>query len=549
MSEKNSNCKGFMPVIITILVLLGILAFSIYYLNHYYIHKIIYNSPNHFEPYLEDVIHKSFLYSAIFLLVGFVVAAYAVYFINKKFIKRLDILSDVMQSIDKGNLSARAPEYPSGAQCGISITVNHMMEQVDSTISRFFFASTNIVGASNHLLSLYHEISDKVHHVNNSVSGVNTSADELIAKGENVLNMCHEASASINDCNKDAVEGKGIITENKESIEAISEGINSIVEVVEGFKVQSESIGQIVHDINDIAEQTNLLALNAAIEAARAGDHGRGFAVVADEVRKLASKTADSTHEISKVIQELQGRIKDVNMSVQNSVDLVDKGISLSDQSVEAVDNMARNIMNVSEKINGIVTTKEEESNAIREVTLNTADINTQTGDILKTVAESASAGENLIGLANNITKLASGFNSDRMKVFMPWTKELEFGIEVIDTQHKKLIDLINKLYDSMKTNKGLDHLLPVYDELLEYTVYHFDFEEDFIDKNGYEHVPNHRQLHEKLKSEVMSQRDKFVNGEAVIGFNLLSFLEDWVRSHILIQDRKYVDFIMSKKK
>jgi methyl-accepting chemotaxis protein/hemerythrin len=182
-------------------------------------------------------------------------------------------------------------------------------------------------------------------------------------------------------------------------------------------------------------------------------------------------------------------------------------------------------------------------------VTLNTADINTQTGDILKTVDESASAGENLLGLANNITKLASGFRSERMKVFMPWTKELEFGIEVIDTQHKKLIDLINNLYNSMKSNKGLDSLLPVYDELLEYTVYHFDFEEDFIKKNGYEHVPNHRQLHEKLKADVMAQREKFVSGEAVIGFNLLSFLEDWVRNHILIQDRKYADVILAKKK
>ncbi|MGD9808244.1 MAG: bacteriohemerythrin [Deferribacterales bacterium] len=549
MSKDKNNCKGFMPVIITILTLLGILAFSIYYLNHHYIHKLIINSPNRYEPYLENVIHNSFLYSGIFLFLGFIVAAYAVYFINKKFIKRLNILSDVMQSIDKGNLSARAPEYPTGAQCGISVTVNHMMEQVDSTISRFFFASTNIVGASNHLLSLYHEISDKVHHVNSSVSAVNISADELVSRGESVMEMCHEASSSISDCNKDAAEGKGIIMENKESIEAISKGINSIVEVVEGFKIQSESIGQIVHDINEIAEQTNMLALNAAIEAARAGDHGRGFAVVADEVRKLASKTADSTHEISKVIQELQGRIKDVTTSVQNSVDLVDKGISLSDRSVEAVDNIARNIMNVSDKIDGIVTSKEEESTAIRDVTLNTADINTQTGDILKTVDESASAGENLLGLANNITKLASGFRSERMKVFMPWTKELEFGIEVIDTQHKKLIDLINNLYNSMKSNKGLDSLLPVYDELLEYTVYHFDFEEDFIKKNGYEHVPNHRQLHEKLKADVMAQREKFVSGEAVIGFNLLSFLEDWVRNHILIQDRKYADIILAKKK
>lgn len=546
--SDNKNCKGFLPVIITILSLLGVLAFSIYYLNHNYIVKLVMKIPDSNAAYTQNVIKNSFIYSGAFLFVGFIIAMYAVYFINKKFIKRLEKLSDVMQSIDKGDLSVRAPEYKSGAQCGISITVNHMMEHVDSTISRFFFASTNIVGASEHLLSMYKQISSKVDNVNNSVAGVNASAEELITRGENVLQMCHASSSSIADCNKDADEGKEIIMENKESIEAISEGINSIVEVVEGFKVQSESIGQIVHDINDIAEQTNLLALNAAIEAARAGDHGRGFAVVADEVRKLASKTADSTHEIGKVITELQSRINDVNKSVQNSVSLVDKGIELSDKSVAAIDNIAKNVMHVSEQINGIVTSKEEEASALRDVTVNTSEINSQTGDILKAVDESASAGENLLGLANNITKLASGFKSERMKVFLPWTKDIELGIDIIDEQHKKLIDLINKLYDSMKNNAGLENLLPVYDELVEYTVYHFDFEEDFIAKSGYQEVPNHKVLHEKLKAEVAAQREKFVSGESVIGFNLLSFLEDWIRTHIMVADRKYADYILSKK-
>jgi methyl-accepting chemotaxis protein/hemerythrin len=548
MKSKKKNCRGFLPVIITILLALGLVALGIFILNNYYLHVLIDTHMEIVDASAKELLKNSFMYSVIFLIAGFLIAMYIVYYINKSFINRLEMLATVMKSIDKGNLSARAVEYKDGAQCGISVTVNHMMEHVDSTISRFFFASTNIIGASEHLLSLYKEISDKVHNVNNSVYSVNTSAEELISRGEGVLNMCHQSSSSIIDCNKDAEEGKGIIIENKESIEAVSAGINSIVDVVEGFKVQSESIGQIVHDINDIAEQTNLLALNAAIEAARAGDHGRGFAVVADEVRKLASKTADSTQEISKVISELQSRIKDVNESVQKSVTLVEHGIELSDKSVEAIENVSRNIMNVSDQINGILTSKEEESAAIRDVTLNTAEINTQTGDILKAVDESASAGENLLGLANNITKLASGFQSERMKVFMPWTKEIEIGIPEIDTQHKKLIDLINKLYDSMKANQGVENLLHLYDELVEYTIYHFDFEEDFISKKGYTHVPNHRQLHENLKADVAAQREKFANGESVIGFNLLSFLEDWIRTHIMIQDRKYADFILGKE-
>ncbi len=75
---------------------------------------------------------------------------------------------------------------------------------------------------------------------------------------------------------------------------------------LDGLKLSSGEIGNVVNLIAAIAKQTNLLALNAKIEAARAGAAGRGFAVVADEVKALSVETQKATDEIAQKISTLQ---------------------------------------------------------------------------------------------------------------------------------------------------------------------------------------------------------------------------------------------------
>jgi methyl-accepting chemotaxis protein len=75
---------------------------------------------------------------------------------------------------------------------------------------------------------------------------------------------------------------------------------------LDGLKISSGEIGNVVSVIAAIAKQTNLLALNAKIEAARAGPAGRGFAVVADEVKALSVQTQKATDEIALKIDQLR---------------------------------------------------------------------------------------------------------------------------------------------------------------------------------------------------------------------------------------------------
>lgn len=544
---KGKYCKGFLPKVILILVFQGVVAEAIFAVNFLFVRKASQMPDTQVVSYLESVMMRSMTYSVLLLIAGLAMAIILTFYINKRFVKGLDDISKVLEGLDNGDLSGRLVNEKQGALCGLGKLINHMMENIDTTISSFYFASTNVGSASKNLMEIYSSVNEMINNVNDSVVSVSSAAEELNATGQNVLDMCRTSSDSIAACNEQVEKGKTIIGESRQSMEEISGGINSIVDVVHGFQIQSQEIGQIVVAINEIAEQTNLLALNAAIEAARAGDHGRGFAVVADEVRKLAGKTSDSTKQIEDVIKDLQARINEVNVSVERSVSLVDKGIELSDSSVEAIEMINENILNVSEQINGIVHSKEEESLALNDVTRSTTEISSQTEEIIKIVEESFHAGENLTGLAESITSKAAGYRSDKMKEFMPWSDKLKLGVKMFDDEHKELVKLINKLYNAMKNNEGNTALIGILDELVNYTVYHFDHEEEMFKKFGYERESEHVKIHQNLKNTAVDLKEKILAGEAVIGFNVISFLENWVTNHILVEDRKYVDFFLSK--
>jgi methyl-accepting chemotaxis protein len=99
----------------------------------------------------------------------------------------------------------------------------------------------------------------------------------------------------------------------------------------------SQKIDSISETIQVIASQTILLALKAAIEAARASEAGKGFAVVAEEVRKLAEHSSKATHEIDTLVKTMQGTIQQVNRSMDESHKYVSDGVSLANQSGQAL--------------------------------------------------------------------------------------------------------------------------------------------------------------------------------------------------------------------
>ncbi len=119
------------------------------------------------------------------------------------------------------------------------------------------------------------------------------------------------------------------------------------------------------------------------------------------------------------------------------------------------------------------------------------------------------------------------------------WTADLDTNIDVIDTQHRRIVDYINDLEvaNSSHDNAAVGHVL---DELVDYTLSHFAFEESLQEEAGYKYAKPHKKVHDLFVRRINDYVERFKLGEDVAE-NLHQTLTSWLINHIRRDDADYV--------
>ncbi len=128
------------------------------------------------------------------------------------------------------------------------------------------------------------------------------------------------------------------------------------------------------------------------------------------------------------------------------------------------------------------------------------------------------------------------------------WKKEYSLNNEIIDNQHQKLIKLINDLHEAMEYRSDSSILDTIMKELSDYTFYHFSFEEEYLIKNEYPDIEEHRRLHEGLVKDVHDTFVRIAEGNKDMVQDIYLFLSQWLINHILKEDYKYYEYINETK-
>jgi methyl-accepting chemotaxis protein len=291
--------------------------------------------------------------------------------------------------------------------------------QVASASDESAKISVQAASAIDEVTSTMHEMSINVQNMVKStqmqasnVSETSASIDEMVASIQRVADTA-KVLLDISQRSRDEVHN-GINTMEKatDGLSRINASIGSSAEIISALGQRADDIGKIIEVIDDLAEQTNLLALNAAIEAARAGEHGLGFAVVADEVRKLAEKSAQSTREISELIQSIQKEARKAVDNMEKSTSIVNEGISLGGDLSGALKKISSVVSEVYKFAQEIGAATNEQSHGSSQIAKATTRLNEITHEINSSVEEQASGAQAVVRAMEKMRELVQRSSS-----------------------------------------------------------------------------------------------------------------------------------------
>lgn len=309
------------------------------------------------------------------LILGIIFAL--IWQISRSINTRVNSLLGTIRSISEtNNMGLRSDLKGKDELFDISHHLNDLLDKLEQLISGTQEKSAQLTASTDNMHRELEGVMEQFHTQTDHTASMATAVQQMVATIGEISESTSVAVEGVHQAANNAEQGRSVVETTVTNIGQLTSILSNSQQSIGSLNQHVDKIGGAVNIIQEIAEQTNLLALNAAIEAARAGEQGRGFAVVADEVRALASRTHQSTEEITRVVVDIQAQMSTVVADIDQCNDQGQQTLNASEKLDSSLQQIITDMHAIQGNSERIASAIEEQGIVMNQVSGSITELN-----------------------------------------------------------------------------------------------------------------------------------------------------------------------------
>lgn len=284
----------------------------------------------------------------------------------------IDAIGNGLSALAKGNLQHRVDGGASGPLAKLHTDFNEAVSHLHDAMVEIVEGCNTIKSGTNEIAQASSDLSLRTERQAESLAHTSKTLGEFTDSVKVAADNARQTSSRL------AVA--------RSSAEKVDETAKRAAMAMRNIEASSKEMNEIISTIDGLAFQTNLLALNAGVEAARAGASGAGFAVVATEVRHLAQRSAEAANSIRQLVATSSAQITEGVSLVENSGEALRQIVTevtdvsdLMDEIAEAAGRQATGLSEISEMVTSMDTTTQQNAAMVEEATASSRNLASET--------------------------------------------------------------------------------------------------------------------------------------------------------------------------